>query len=380
MLDLTQELAKAGTEVTLLTGDDRDAPAAWRAGEAGCPRVVTIDRALTPTLRPKHSSGLLRDLVETVDLIHLHEAWDPFHPAIAHAARQAGKPYVVSVHGMLDDWCMASKAFKKRVYLQLVGRRLLEGAGWIHFTNREEANQSLRHVSGATPFFAPLVIDTESFRVAIGPDLARREFETALLDDGLPRLLFLGRLQAIKGLPLLIDALAKLHASGVKVPHLLIAGPAEENHDAQLVQQAASAGLAERVHLLGMVNSEMKRSLYEATDAFVLASHHENFGIALVEAMMCGMPVLTSKQVGIWQEVEQLGGLVVDHTVDSFAGGIQRLLAELPTLREQARTNRAAVFDWLEPTRVAARFLAGYEAAVGREKPPEQEIIEPNQS
>lgn len=365
-LDLTAQLAKAGARVTLATGDATDAPPEWLAGAPGTPRVVTIDRALTPLLRPKHAGAELDRLVAEADVVHLHTFWDPFNPAVAAAANRAGKPYVISLHGMLDDWCLGNKSLKKSLYLKLVGRRLLEQAAFLHFTTSIEAEQSLRHAPAATPLVEPLVLDAEPFRELVGPQLARATFADAFADDGLPRLLFLGRLQAIKGLPTLLDALATLG----EPPHLLIAGPAEENHDAELRTQAASLGLTDRVHLLGMVGGDAKRSLYEAADAFVLPSHHENFGIAIIEAMLCGAPVLTNRHVGIWPEVERLGGLVVDHRVEGFATGVKQLLAELPQHQQAAAMNREAVFDWLDPAGVAQRYLDAYEAAINGGRPP----------
>lgn len=369
VLDLTAELAKAGAEVTLLTGDATDVPEAWRANTPGVPHAITTDRSLTPLLRPKSTGDELARLTATADIVHLHTPWDPFNPAVATAARRAGTPYVISVHGMLDDWCMAGKSLKKRAFLAVFGRRLLQRAAWLHFTASAEADQSLIHASKATPFVAPLVLDATPFETLPGPALAREAYPEIFADEDAPRLLFLGRLQAIKGLPTLLEALAELSPTAGEPPHLLLAGPSEEGHDAELLQQARRLGIADRVHQLGMVGGETKVSLYEAADAFVLPSHHENFGIALAEAMRCGMPVLTSKCVNIWPEVQRYSGLVVEHSVEGFAEGLQDLLTELPERKRIATANREAVFEWLDPQRLANTYLAAYEAAVRGEKP-----------
>jgi len=353
VLDLTAALVEAGAEVTLATGDPSDA-------DAAATPVVGLDRRVDARLRPKNATADIERLVAGADVVHLHKPWDPLCLAFAAACRRAGKPYLVSSHGMLDAWCMASKATKKRVYLALVGRRFLEGAARVHFTTDVEAEQSMRRVPGMTPLVEPLVVDTSSFRELVGPEPARVAFPGAFASDG-ARLLFLGRLQAIKGLPTLIDALATL---GDDAPHLIIAGPAEEAHDKVVAERAQRAGLGDRVHLLGMVGGDVKQSLYQAADAFVLPSHHENFGIALVEAMLCGAPVLTSRHVGIWREVERLGALVVDQGVEGFAGGVRRLLGELDQRKQAAHANRQAVFDWLDPAGLAVRYLDAYESAI----------------
>jgi glycosyltransferase involved in cell wall biosynthesis len=361
VLDLTAELARAGAQVTLATGDATDAPPEWRE-DPTAPRVVTLDRSLNVLLRPKTAGPELRRLAETHDIVHLHTPWDPFNPAVANAARAARKPYVVSIHGMLDDWCMAGKPVKKNVFLTLFGRQLLQRAAWVHFTASIEAEQSMRHCPAATPLVEPLVVDATPFRNLVGASPAREAFPHAFTGDGVPRLLFLGRVHPIKGLPTLLEAIALLPAA--QRPHLLLAGPAAEGHDVQLQRQAAALGVADRLHFLGMVGGDRKQSLYQAADAFVLPSHHENFGIALVEAMMCGAPVLTSRSVNIWPEVEKLGGIVADHSPEGFADGLRQLLKDLPAHQQAAAMNRPAVFEWLEPKRLATRYLEAYDRAI----------------
>lgn len=362
VLDLTAELARAGAQVTLLTGDATDAPPEWLDGAAGAPRVVTINRALNTLLRPKVAGPTIDELVAKADFVHLHTPWDPLNPSLAAAARKAGKPYAVSVHGMLDDWCMTGKALKKHVYLALFGRRLLEQATLVHYTTAGEADQSRRWAPRVTPFVQPLVIDTAPFREPIGNTLAREQYPAAFAEAG-PRALFLGRVQAIKGLPTLLRAFERLDDLTPR-PHLLIAGPAEEGHDEELRAVARRLGITDRVHLLGMVGPDAKRSLCEAADAFVLPSHHENFGLALVEAMLCGTPVLTSRCVGIHGEVERLGGTIVEHSVEGFATGLAALLADTARRREAAVASRRAVFEWLDPRTIVAGYLDAYARAV----------------
>lgn len=370
-LDASEGLAQAGADFTLLTGDGKDAPPAWDAPDGGSLRVEAIDDRLTPWLSPRsqQTAQLIKQEVERADVVHLHNPWAPFNPAVAAAAKAAGKPYVLSVHGMLDDWCMAEKGVKKRVYLAWQARRLMEEAAWIHFTAQAECDQAMRWAPRARPMVAPLLMDLAPYESMPGPELAREAFPDAFAAVGAPRLLFLGRLQAIKGLPTFLSALERYKASGEEPPHLLIAGPPEENHDTELAQQAEAAGLGDRVHLLGMVTGELKKSLYEAADAFVLPSHHENFGIALVEAMLCGLPVITSKCVGIWDEAERFGGIVTEHSVAGFAEGVRSLLAELPERRRAAQSQREAVSHWLDPQRVAQQYLDAYEAAIRGEAP-----------
>lgn len=365
VLDLADGLAFAGVEVTLLTGDANDVPEAWRKPNppAGVPRIVTIDRRVDPFLRPRCGTDELDRLVGAADVVHLHTPWDPFNRPLADAARRAGKPYLVTIHGMLDDWCLASKAWKKHLYLALGGRRFLQRAAGLHFTAESEQTQSMRRVGSGKPLVIPLAIDAQLFRDLVGPDLAKQTFPDAFADPA-PRLLFLGRVHPIKGLDTFVDALAHTNTSSGLKPHLIIAGPEEAGYAQALRMRIGNRVVDDRVHFVGMVDGDVKQSLYQAADAFVLPSHHENFGIALTEAMMCGAPALTSKCVNVWPEIEALGGIVVDHSVDGFAAGIETLLDTLPEMKRVALANRQKVIDWVDHERLTQRYIDAYRTAI----------------
>lgn len=99
-----------------------------------------------------------------------------------------------------------------------------------------------------------------------------------------------------------------------------MAGPDQEGTRAQLEQLAQRLGITDRIYWPGPLFGDAKWSAFCAADAFVLPSHQENFGIAVVEAMSCGTPVLISNKVNIWREIEQDGaGLTADDTVSAFA-------------------------------------------------------------
>jgi glycosyltransferase involved in cell wall biosynthesis len=98
---------------------------------------------------------------------------------------------------------------------------------------------------------------------------------------------------------------------------LVMAGPDQTGLAASLKETAQRLGVAERIVWIGMVRGDLKWGVLHACEAFVLPSHQENFGIAVVEALGCGKPVLISNKVNIWREIEQDGaGMVADDTLE----------------------------------------------------------------
>jgi len=105
------------------------------------------------------------------------------------------------------------------------------------------------------------------------------------------------------------------------------------------------AGLADRVHWPGMLKGNAKWGAFAISDAFVLPSHQENFGIAVAEALACGLPVLISDQVNIAPEIEADGcGLVEHDTLEGTINLLERWLALNPDERESMRQQTKLTF------------------------------------
>jgi glycosyltransferase involved in cell wall biosynthesis len=137
--------------------------------------------------------------------------------------------------------------------------------------------------------------------------------------------LFLGRLHPKKGCDLLLRALARIARwPEAAYTHLVMAGPDQTGWLAELRKLAAQLGIAHRITWSGMLRGDLKAGALRAAEVFVLPSHQENFGIAVVEALACGVPVLISNKVNIWREIEQDNAGLVDNDDE---GGVTRLLS-----------------------------------------------------
>ena len=124
-----------------------------------------------------------------------------------------------------------------------------------------------------------------------------------------PIILFLGRLNFKKGLDLLAPAFGQVLAAGHDA-HLVIAGPDDDMAD-KTRGWLSAAGALERTTFTGTITGDEKLSALADAAMFVLPSYSENFGIAVAEAMACGLPVVISDAVNIWPEVKSAGaGLV----------------------------------------------------------------------
>jgi glycosyltransferase involved in cell wall biosynthesis len=337
VLDCCKVLAARGNSVTLATFDAPDVPAGWD-GSPGTPRVMHLSAARATGFLPKKALDQWRSLTEPLErhrgvVVHLHTPWLLSNTQIARSCRNRGIPYVVSIHGMLDDWSMAQKSLKKRAFLRLGGFCFLRRASSLHYSALAERDQAQRWVQHPHPVVLPNILDLSPFQTLPGPQLARDRFG---LEKDIPVVLFLSRLHEKKGVHLLIEAARLLRSRDCSF-RLLIAGPAapaDSRYEKGLHDAVERLGLGARVRFLGMVKGDEKVSLYQAANLFVLPTLQENFGIVLIEAMCAGTPVLTTRGTDIWKEIESAGARICEADPAVIATAISKLLGDPPALAE----------------------------------------------
>lgn len=314
-----------------------------------------------PKLQP-----FLRGQLAAADACVVHGLWQYNGLAARSAARQAGRPYFVFPHGMLDPWFKRThplKHLKKCLYWPWGEYRVLRDAARVLFTCEEErqlARQSF-----------PMLYRAREEVIGLGlPDAKRdkEDLEEQFLGAhpalrGKRSLLFLGRLHPKKGLDLLIRAFGQACA-GIPDLRLVIAGSVSgtdvgPDHLATLHDLADRSCPPGSVKFCGLLEGEEKWGAICAAEAFVLPSHQENFGMAVVEALSCSVPVLISDKVNIWREIETDGaGMVEPDTLEGTGRLLQRWLM-IPEADRQAMKARARTCfeNRFEIGRVADAFV-----------------------
>lgn len=372
VLDMGALQAGGSREVTLLTHDAPDAPEAWKAGEPGTPMLEITPAPERPLgLFSKAQLRVLEPIIKNADVLHLHACWTNANNQLARMALRLGVPYVLSMHGMLDDWCMAQKAPKKKLYLALTGRRTLEEAAFVHSTAEAELSQSKKWFPKGRGRIVPLVFDLEPYANLPGPALADNHFGangTGDIDSDKPVVLFLSRVHPKKGLEHLIGATALLKERGSPC-RTLIAGTGDDEYLDRMRALASERGVGDDVRFLGMVTGELKTSLYERANVFALPTSQENWGFVLTEALACRTPLVTTKAVDIWPELEESGGsLLAEQSEGAFADAIKTLLDDDARRESMGASGRQWILDTLDPAAVADRYEQMYADAIAMAK------------
>jgi glycosyltransferase involved in cell wall biosynthesis len=272
----------------------------------------------------QYSPVLLRWLLlnlERFDFVSVHGIWQYPNYAVYRAVKILKKrnkkvpKVVVMPHGMLDPYFQKAtnrkmKALRNEIVWRLTEKRALNAADAIFFTCEEELLLARTTFKGYQP--------KKDINVGYGiakPPIYRHEMKTAF-EELCPPIkakkywLFISRIDPKKGIDVLIEAYAKLSEESHLLPELVIAGPTDSGYAQKMMDKANSN---KHIHFTGMLTGDSKWGAFYGCEAYLLPSHQENFGIAIVEAMACEKPVLITKNINIWREiVDGNGGWILD--------------------------------------------------------------------
>ena len=338
-LQVSRFMRQAGIDCRILTtsvGLTADALQLMEAPE------ITVLPCLNARFRiPQFDGEKIRSIVERADVVHLMDHWTVLNAIVYRAARRMNKPYVVCPAGALPIYGR-SKVFKK-VYNRFVGYGLVQNAsGHVAITDMESRQFEPYGVDRARVTVIPNGVDCDAF--------ADRN-DTAFRDKyGLgtsPFILFLGRLNSIKGPDLLLRAF--LNAGNVlRGYHLVFAGP-DGGMLSELKETVACAGAGERVHFVGYVGGTEKSWAYSAADCVVVPSRQEAMSIVALEAGAAGTPVIMTDQCGFDDLAASGGGIIVGVSVESLQEGMKLLLSSgehLADMGEKLRNYVRSNYDW----------------------------------
>ena len=247
------------------------------------------------------------------DVVHVHALFSYATIPGCRAAARVPVPYILRPLGTLSDWSLGHRRWKKRPYYALLERPHLAGASAIHVTSEAEAKDVARLGYGDRARVIPLGVD-------VGLRPSRRARATTGREP--LRLLFLSRLHEKKNVPLLLRALATATTASRRI-ELMIAGDGDPGYRDQLAALADELGLRDVVTFAGHVNGVAKERAFAEADCFVLPSAHENFGLAVAEALAAGLPSIVTTNVALARDVHAAGaGVVTEPTETALASAL----------------------------------------------------------
>jgi D-inositol-3-phosphate glycosyltransferase len=359
--ELARELGRGGIYVDIFTRrSDPDTPFIYSLTDHV--RVISIpagpDAQLPPNelypyvceftrriLRLTESEGHGYDLIHShywlsaVSGMQLARAWGTPHVTMFHTVeRLKGQQYdhPVTLTGM-----SAIRAEQEG--------RISSTVNAVTVASQHEADQLHRLYSlpSSRLRLIPCGVDLNVFTP--GDECERREARQMMSPDGMPTLLFVGRLDPIKGIDLLLESVAQMRTQA----RLVVVGGNPQGGDPEverLRSRAAELGIGERVDFPGAVPHSELSTYYRGAEALVVTSRYESFGLVAVEALACGTPVVASRVGGLPSIIRdgENGMLVNWRAPEAFAERLDALLTndEMRTQIQQRARSSVERFDW----------------------------------
>ncbi len=299
----------------------------------------------------------LKANLKNYDAVIVHGLWLYHGFAVLKAIKslkgsKQPKLYVMP-HGMLDPYFQKAegrrlKAIRNYFYWKLIESKLVNSADALLFTCEQEKMLAATSFSPYKP--------KQTFVVSLGV-LSPPVYEPAMLSEFIklcpqvkdkPYFLFLSRIHPKKGVDLLLEAYHELFALGeADVPMLVVAGPGlDTEYGKEIASRVDNSGLLRsQVFFPGMLLGMAKWGAFYGCETFVLPSHQENFGIAVVEALACGKPVLISDQVNIFTEISTgRAGIIFADSAGGMREGFKTWMALSPSQKDAMQLNTKKVY------------------------------------
>lgn len=332
--------------------DNSDEAQNWTAGDLN---VFALGEAKNALQYHPNFKTWLRKYLGHYDAVIINGLWQ-YHSYAANSViselkakgKKTPKVYVMT-HGMLDPWFQKAesrkiKAIRNSIYWHLIEKKVINSVDGILFTCQEELELARTTFND----YHPRAEINVGYGIAPPPiynEVMRESFvERCSSIKDKPYFLFLSRVHPKKGVDLLIKAYKTLLLDREKytdvIPELVIAGPGTEEDYGKAMKKLVQENeeLSNHVHFVGMLTGDTKWGAIYGSEAFVLPSHQENFGIAVAEALACSKPVLISNQVNIWNEISEVkAGLIAEDSVEGTLSLLKSFMNLSASSKEQMK-------------------------------------------
>ena len=358
-LNVCRSLVEAGCAVQVLATHGRSDELGYLADTYSAVRWSTVPRCFPARwYNGRKMKARLKELVGRHDLVELHAVFSFVTIRAAAAARRAGVPYFLRPPGSLDPFDLRKRTVLKRLLGPLLIQPVLQGAAGVICTSATEAARIVTYGAAPRKLVVPLPVPP----AAETPAGARADFRARhRIPPEATVVLFLSRLDYKKGLEFVIPALATLRRKHGNLWFLLV-GSGVPAFESGIQRRLEACGALDWTVQTGFLAGAEKQAALAASDIFVLPSLNENFGMAIVEAMRAGLPVVISDQVYIHQEIANAGaGVVCATSAESCTQALRQVLSlESPQRTAMGERGRALACTVYSPEAATHRLLAIY--------------------
>jgi len=299
------------------------------------------------------SKALIRKMAENIrqyDFAYISAVWQWLGVKAANICIMRNVPYLVGTHGSFAYALRQKSYLRKIIFKKLFLDRILKHSTAVHITTPNEKSAATGWLDVCNCIVVPNAVDKNKFKLEGRRDGFRQRHN---IPKDAHVIITAGRADWKKRTDLLIKALAIS-----KSWYLIIAGPTDkENKTAEWRALANQYKVSNRVVWTGFLSNADLLQAYSSADLFALVSENENFGMVVVEAMLCGLPVLVSKEVDVWCFLDKDNvGICVEKKHELIAAALNQFSVLEKRLKDSAQIREVAVRKF-SPDVIAQQFI-----------------------
>lgn len=318
---------RAGHQCTILTTDTGLSPAYLQQCSEWGLNVVVLPSLWRRFYLPKPSQYLIEKLIADADVINLMSHWTLINALVYRAVKKLAKPYTVCPAGALPIF--GRSKVLKQLYNHLIGGEIILNADCCIAISPNEIDHFKLY--GVQPDKVSVI--PNGINLADYPESDGQKFLAKYGIGEAPMILFLGRLNVIKGPDMLLEAFCRCaQDERMKKYHLVFAGPDGGMLDSLKLMVDAS-GMKDRVHFIGHIGGAEKSDAYRAADFLAIPSRQEAMSIVVLESGITGTPVLITDQCGFDDVATVAGGIIVPASVEGLQEGLFAMTSDYEKLR-----------------------------------------------
>lgn len=272
-------------------------------------KILTVE-VTNKWLYSKNWKGRIEAIIKnkSIDIIHIHGIWLYPQYISAKLAYEKRIPFVLSPHGMLQPWMWKKSKIKKRIYFNLLIKRVFNKASIIHSITKSETDNLKKFFDDINLIEIPNLIYINS---ALKPTLIKKKY-----------ILYIGRLNKTKGIDLLIKAFSFLDLNGFR---LKIAGEINDYKE-ELDDLILKLDLKDKIEFLDIVKGDLKTNLIKEAWVVVSPTYSDVIGMVNLESASLMTPVITTYRTGIKKSWKEHGGMLINPNVKELKDALQKAL------------------------------------------------------
>lgn len=296
------------------------------------------------------------------DVVHMHDFYTLQNVWIGFLSRLLHKPYLISVHGCLEEERLKARSIFKNLFLKFFGRSLLNNASFLIATSVNEipAYQKFGVPKSKIKLIAHGVNKSE-FSTQVPKEKCLKHFK---LPPKKIVVTYLGRIHQIKGLDMLVEAAVQINNPEI---HFVIAGP-DDGYLATLKRLIKEKGMEKKITLWHGCFGEERAQLFKASDIFVYPSYSEGFSLGILEAASVGLPMVITTACYFDDIKDYNAGIIVDVDPKSIVRGILSLAGNRSRRIQAGKMAAKLIEDKYSVRAIGRQLLDTYNNAIIKNK------------